>query len=316
MIDIFFLGTGAGKPTLERTLSGTLIRTNQSTILLDCGETTQVQLMKLGISPMRIDTVVISHLHGDHFFGLPGLLQTMDLLQRKNPIKVTGPKGVQDFLECVQEVTTPLTYPLIFQSIEDYKHYKHKDVEITHRKVEHSVDSYATAITLVFKTGRFFPEKAKALGVPEGPLWKSLKDGKPITSESGKTIHPFDVTGEPPLPLKIVYSSDTKPCIAMDELARNATLLIHDSTYQATHQDLAEIALHSTALDAAHIAKKAKVEYLFLTHISPRYKDRSQMLEEAKTVFSNTFIPRDLSHYRITINKKTQKPVLSHYKIP
>ncbi|MHA2407504.1 MAG: ribonuclease Z [Candidatus Ranarchaeia archaeon] len=315
MIDIFFLGTGATKPTLERAVSGIIVRTNKTSILLDCGETTQIQLMKLGINPMKISLIVVSHLHGDHFFGLPGLLQTMDLLQRKTPITITGPKGILDYLKFVQKITTTLTYPVVFQPIEKHKQYSHKDVVLTHALVNHSVESYATLISLIFKTGKFLPERAKEEGIPKGPFWKDLKNGKSVTLENGRIILPQKVTEDPPDPLKIVYSSDTRPCQSLEELTTGATVLIHDSTYSTEEKSLAELTMHSTAKQAAKTAQEVGVHQLFLTHISARYKQITSLLEEAKTVFPNTIIPDDLSGYRIGIDKKTLKPRIKTLKL-
>jgi len=307
MIELLFLGTGAGKPTLERSLSGIIVRSNQTTILLDCGETTQTQLMRSGISPMKIDLIIITHLHGDHFFGLPGLLQTMDLLHRQTPITIICPKGIQIYLECVQQITTPLTYPLTFRTIKSHQTYEHRDLTITHVKANHSIESYVTSTEFRFKTGRFLPQKALERGIPQGPLWRELKEGKDISLENGEVIYPSDVTEPAPPPIKIVYSSDTAPCQELRDIAQEATVLIHDSTYQSDDKRLAEIAYHSTAEDAAQLAQRVHAQYLFLTHISPRYKESTQMLQEAQAIFQNTRIPDDLSHYRVTVNKKERK---------
>jgi ribonuclease Z len=314
MIDIFFLGTGATKPTLERAVSGVIVRTNQTTILLDCGETTQIQLMKLGISPMKISLVVISHLHGDHFFGLPGLLQTMDLLHRKDPITITGPKKTLDYLKCVQKLTTSFTYPVVFQSIEKYRNYTHGDVVVTHSLVNHSVKSYATAISYEFRTGKFLPSRAKTKGIPKGPLWKELKNGRSVTLENGRSIRPQEVTEDPPEPLKVVYSSDTTPCQGLKGIASGVTALIHDSTYSTADKHLAELTLHSTAKQASEVAQEVGAYQLFLTHISARYKEPTVLLEEAKSIFSNTVLPEDLSHYLIKLDKKTKKPRIKAQK--
>jgi len=310
MISFCFLGTGAAKPSLERSSSGILISTEKATILLDCGENIQIQMIKARRKLMKIQLIIISHLHGDHFFGLPGLLQTMDLLKRKEEITIVGPKNLLKFINLVTEITNPINYPIRFKSIEDNHEYIHEDLEIRHVKVEHSIDTYATLIRKKFETGKFLPNKAIKLQIPKGELWGKLKQGKNVTLDDGVLVNPLDVTEKPPPPMSIVYSSDTKPCDNIRDLSKDAFVLIHDSTYSTDDSEIAEIAFHSTIKDACEIAEIANVKNLFLTHISSRYKDSKSLQEEARKYFKKSYLVNDLDHYLIRINKATNQLIL------
>ncbi|MCX8170355.1 MAG: ribonuclease Z [Candidatus Bathyarchaeota archaeon] len=302
---IIFLGTAASVPTNDRSLPSIIVQREGDILMLDCGEGTQRQMIKAKIGLNRKMAIFITHMHGDHVLGLPGVIQTMSLLGRDKSLQIYGPAGIKDFLESIfKTVKFWLSFSIEINEIE-YEGTVHKEREYEVQAVwaEHSTQSLAYAFIEKPKPGKFHPEKATALGIPKGPLWSALQRGEEVTLPDGRIVKPSDVMGPPRPGRKIVYSGDTRPSEKIAYLAENADVLIHEATLS---DDLAEKAReegHSTPSEAAQIALKANVKLLVLTHISARYSDPSVLLEQAKKIFPNTLIPKDLDIVEVPLPK-------------
>src|SRR6266536_58374 len=293
-IDVVFLGTGGSLPTKERGLPSVALRRDGELILLDCGEGTQRQMMHAGLGFNRPTIILISHLHGDHILGLPGLLQTMSSLARDKPLDLYGPKGLMKFLNLIYR---PLGYPANFgvraKELSPGQEVDRGEYLIRTTLAKHDIPCIAYSIEEKERPGRFHPEKAKRLGVPEGPLWGELQHGKEVKVE-GKTVTPRQVIEEPRPGLKIVYAIDTRPSDEVKTLAREADLLMHDGGFAEDRRDKAKEYFHSTAREAARVAKVARVRKLALVHISAVTRDDSILLKQARSVFKATLVPKDL----------------------
>ncbi|MHA1754505.1 MAG: ribonuclease Z [Candidatus Odinarchaeia archaeon] len=293
---MFFLGTSGGMPTVNRSGPSVAVRKNGRIILFDCGEGTQVQMQKISLSIVKISKILISHLHGDHIAGLPGLLMSMGLFGRKKPLLIIGPKGVRRFMSCLKDTAKlGIVYEIkIIELDKEHHELNFKDHKIIAVKALHNeVFAYSYILEEKQRPGRFYPEKALNLGIPEGELWSRLQKGEKITIESG-VILPSQVMGPPRRGRKIVYTGDTRPNNILAEYASEADLLIHESTFDSSLSERALEYGHSTAVEAADFAVKTKVKKLVLFHISPRYSDVKILLTEAKKIFENTIIAQDL----------------------
>lgn len=302
---IIFLGTSASVPTDDRSLPSIIIQREGDILMFDCGEGTQRQMIRAGIGLNRKMIVFITHMHGDHILGLPGMIQTMSLLGRDKPLQIYGPSGIRDFMEAIiRTVRFWLSFPIMVNEVDlEGTVYKGEDYEVQAVFAEHSIQSLAYALIEKPRPGRFHPEKALALGVPKGPLWSMLQRGMEITLPDGRTIKPSDVLDPPRPGRKIVYSGDTRPSEKIIELARNADILIHEATLGDEFADKALEEGHSTPSEAAQVALKANVKLLILTHISARYSDPKVLLEQARKIFPNTYIPNDLERIEVPLQK-------------
>lgn len=301
MIEIVILGTTAGAPTKERGHSALAIKHEGKVYLFDCGENTQRQARIAGISLLKIKSIFITHWHADHFAGLLGLIQTMALLERKEPLYIFGPKPgklIVDTLKKLNEYAhfvSPihLGYDLIVREVEDGLVLAEDDVIVEATKAIHTLPAVSYRFTEKDKPGRFNLKKAKELGL-KPPQYGELQRGN--TVKAGKrTIKPSDVLGESRPGPKFVYTGDTGYNESLIKFAAGVDLLIHEATYTSELEDQGTKVGHATAKQAAEIAKKAKVKELLLTHFSSRYKDTTDHLDEAKEVFENTKTAKDFA---------------------
>jgi len=292
---IVFLGTAASIPTSERALTSVAVQRKGELFLFDCGEGVQRQMIQAKIGFNRNTKILLTHMHGDHVLGLPGLLQTMSLLGRDKPLEVFGPLGTKAFIDAIiQTVRFSLTFPVGACEVEEERIvYKEKEYEVRSAWAEHSVPSLAYALVEKPRPGRFHPELAVSHGVPKGLLWSRLQQGDEVRLPDGRVIKPQDVLDHPRPGRKIVYVGDTKPSDSIAKFAKRADVLIHEATFAEDLADRAEEDLHSTPTGAAIVAKKAGVGLLVLTHISARYGDASILLEEARKVFPNVLVAED-----------------------
>jgi len=291
---ITFLGTAASIPTKTRALSAVAIKREGELFLFDCGEGAQRQMIIAKIGFNRKTRIFITHMHGDHILGLPGLLQTMSLLGRDKPLQIYGPQGISEFIDAIKRtVRFSLKFPVEVYEIEDGLIYQEKKYEIHSAWAEHSVPSLAYALIEKPRPGKFNPERAISLGIPKGPLWSRLQRGEAVKLPDGRTIRPDDVLGPPRQGRKIVYVGDTKPSSVIADFAFGADVLIHEATFADELAERAEEDMHSTPSGAALVAKKAKVKLLVLTHISARYGDPQVLIEEAKKNFPNVLVAED-----------------------
>lgn len=294
-IIVKFLGTSGSVPTLKRSLPSVVVECPRELWMFDCGENTQRQMMQAKVSFHRKLKVLLTHLHGDHVLGLPGVLQTMALMDRKEPVQVYGPAGIKDFLVCTKETLNfGLTFPVeINEILSEGTLVDEENYSLVACKSNHAIESYAYVLTEKPRPGKFYPKKAQERGVPVGELWSKLQSGQEITLPNGSSVKPSDVMGPPRSGRKIVYTGDTRPFDGFAKLAADADLVIHESTFDDALADKAALDGHSTPSQAAGDAKAAGAKQLVLTHISARYSDAKLLLEQAKKIFDNTLVAED-----------------------
>ncbi len=292
---VVFLGTAGSIPTPQRSLPAIAVQRKGELFLFDCGEGVQRQMIKAKVSFHRKMKIFITHMHGDHVLGLPGLLQTMSLLDREKKLEIYGPPGIKAFVEAIkQTVQFVLTYPIEISEIEDAGVVcEEKEYEVDTIWTEHVIPSLAYALVEKLRPGKFYPKKAKSLGIPEGPLWSKLQHSSTVKLPNGRIVKPEEVLGPPRPGRKIVYTGDTKFLNSIIKFAEGADLLIHDATFDDELWEKAEEDGHSTPSQAAEVAKKAKSKWLVLTHISARYKTTDLLLEQAKKKFPRVDVAED-----------------------
>jgi ribonuclease Z len=294
-IDVIFLGTGGALPTRERGLPSVAVRRNGELVLFDCGEGTQRQMMHAGLGFSRPTSIFISHLHGDHLLGLPGLLQTMSSLVRDKPLELYGPKGLSSFLNALRTTLGfQSTFPLRTMELSPGAIVKKSGYQIRAILAKHDITCLAYGLVEDVRPGHFHPNVARRLGLPEGPLWKDLQYGKTV-SWDGRKIRPKEVMGPTRAGLKLVYAIDTRPAESVKRLAQGCDLLIHDGGFTLDRKDKAREYYHSTGVEAAGVAKASKSKRLALVHISAVTRDDRILLREARKVFRNTLVPKDLT---------------------
>ncbi|HIK01004.1 TPA: ribonuclease Z [archaeon] len=300
MFELTILGTTAGAPTKERGHSAIALKHEGKVYLFDCGENAQRQARIAGISLFKINAIFITHWHADHFAGLIGIIQTMALLERKEPLYIYGPKPAKIIIETLRKLDEyahfagpiHLGYDLIVKEIESGLVYSGENCIIEAIPSIHSVSGVSYKFSEKDKPGKFNVKKAKQLGL-KPVQFGELQRGNNVKVEN-KVVKPSDVMGAPRPGLKIVYSGDTAYNSEMVKFASEVDLLIHEATYTSELSDQAKEVGHTTAKEAAEIAKKAKVKNLLLTHFSSRYKDTKVFSQEARKIFKNTEVAKDL----------------------
>ncbi|MDI6708128.1 MAG: ribonuclease Z [Candidatus Thermoplasmatota archaeon] len=298
-MELVFIGTGGSWPSKDRNVSCVALRLGKEIILFDCGEGTQRQLMRSTISFMKISKIFISHFHGDHFLGIPGLVQSMTLNNRKEDLEIYGPKGSGKLVRTLLRLGyfTP-SFEVRVYDLNGNDNIEFEENRIRTCYADHNVPTLAYALEEYDRPGRFRIERAKALGLPQGPLYRRLQSGKSIVFK-GKRIKPEDVLGKPRKGRKLVYANDTRPCENVVKLAENCDVLIHDATVHSKLEEKANKYAHSSARQAAMIAKRANAKLLFLIHFSPRYKETDILEKEARKIFKNSICARDFMTYNI-----------------
>lgn len=289
-----FLGTGGSWPTSDRNTSCVAVKRGGEIILFDCGEGTQRQFQRSRLSYMQVDKIFISHLHGDHFLGIAGLMQTMHMNERGAPLRIFGPEGTEDVVRSLGRIGYfKPDFRVEARELGDKDALRFEGYRVEARDVRHNVPNLGYSLVEDTRPGRFNKVRALELGVPEGPAFGKLQAGERVTLADGRDVAPQDVMGPARRGRKIAYSGDAVPCEAMVELARDADVLVHDSTYGDDFAEANDYG-HSTAAQAAYIAKKAGVRKLFLTHFSARYRDVRPLVESARRVFPSTEAAHDL----------------------
>jgi ribonuclease Z len=294
MLSVTFLGTGASIPTIDRNVAGLAVQREGETILFDCGEGSQRQMMRYGVG-FSFREIFFTHYHADHLLGVTGLLRTMGLQDRTAPVVLYGPKGAQRVLGTAITLGVERNkFPVEILEIKPGDRLARDDYDIVVFATEHRADTVGFALVEHSRLGRFDPERARELGIPEGPLWGLLHRGKAVTLPDGRTVGPGNLVGNPRPGRSLVYTGDTRPHLSVIEASRNADLLVHEATFGGDELERAKETGHSTAAEAARVALEAGVRRLVLTHISSRYnRDASELLAEAKAVFPETVIARD-----------------------
>ena len=290
---VTFLGTSSAAPTRERGLPAIALRREGQVILMDCGEGVQRRVLDQSIGLGKDMTILVTHLHGDHVSGLLGLLQTMSLAQRKKPVAVVAPANLLRWLKVTSELLQiGLTFPIHFTPTKPGMVLRGAGFSVRAAKASHSVEAYAFVVEEDSRPGIFYPQKAKALGVPEGKMWSSLQKGRSVVVD-GKKVTPVEVTGPKRKGRKVGYSGDTRPTASLARFFSGCDLLIFDSTFRSSDSEKAVERKHSTSVEAAAIARRAKVRKLALTHFSARYTGTAPLVKEARKVFPNTVAARD-----------------------
>ncbi|HJW93740.1 MAG TPA: ribonuclease Z [Thermoanaerobaculia bacterium] len=292
-IRIVFLGTSAGMPSRTRNVAAVAVVMDGRVLLFDCGEGTQQQLLRCEqVRSGGIEAIFITHLHGDHLFGLPGLLSSLGLGGRRDPLIVYGPPGLAAYLRATPYLN--LAYELQVIEIEAGEVRRGSGYRVRCAPVVHHARCFAYRVDEDDRPGKFDAAKARALGVPAGPAFGALQRG-----EDWANVRSADVVGPPRRGRSIVYCTDTRPCDSAIELARDAHVLIHESTYDASLSEEAMARDHSTATEAAGVARDAGVERLILTHISPRYESSDALVDEARLVFAQTDAASDFAVFEV-----------------
>ena len=292
-LDIVFLGTAASMPTAQRAPAALLVRRGSERLLFDCGEGTQRQLQRSAIGLPDLQEIFLTHFHADHFLGLPGMLKTFALRGRdETPLTVYGPRGLRELFKQLHPFLGRLPYPLTLVELGVGERLERGDYTIEGFAVEHGAAALGYRVTEVERPGRFDVAAADALGVPDGPARGQLQAGEEVTLESGHTVRPADVLGEPRPGRKLVLTGDTAPSPLVVDAAHRADLLVHEASFMADEQERARDTMHSTAAEAAEVARLARVRLLALTHVSPRYFG-PELADEARDIFPDTVVPRD-----------------------
>jgi ribonuclease Z len=291
-LDIVFLGTSASAPTAQRSPTALLVRRGGDRLLFDCGEGTQRQLMRSTVGLPDLDEIFLTHFHADHFLGLPGMLKTFSLRQREAPLTVYGPPGLKELFSTLRRVFGKLSYPLELVELRAGEALERDGYRVLAFPVHHGTTAVGYAIAEETRPGFFDVDAADALGVPSGPERGVLQRGESLTLDDGRVITPDSVLGAPRSGRRIVIAGDTAPTETVSVLSEGADVLVHEATFLEDERDRAIETLHSTAQQAAEIARAANVRLLALTHVSPRYFG-SELVGEAREIFPATVVPRD-----------------------
>lgn len=304
-MEVFFLGTGAGLPAKLRNVTSIalkLLEERGAIWLFDAGEATQHQILHTSIKPRRIEKIFITHLHGDHIYGLPGLLSSRSFQGGESEVTVYGPKGLREYIRTSLSISQSyLKYSLKIIEIEEGIVFEDGQFLVEVLPLDHGIPSYGYRIVEKDKPGTLLADKLMEAGVQPGPLFRKIKNGETIILEDGRTLHPNDFLG-PDKPGRIIaILGDTRYCQNAIHLAKNADLLVHEATFSKGEESLAFDYFHSTTYQAAKIAKLAECKQLCLTHISSRY-DRNawqELVDEAKEIFANTDIAEDFKEISV-----------------
>jgi ribonuclease Z len=309
--DVIPLGTASALPTEDRHLSSVALERKGRVLLFDCGEGTQYRLMHADLSRVRVDAIFVTHLHGDHCYGLPGLLSTLALQQRDDPVTLVLPPGGGTMLEAIPGGDPEaLPFPLRIREVNgDLSHavvHETDEFTVEARPLAHRGFAMGFRFEERTRPGRFKPEKARALGVPEGPAFGRLQNGTPVAAADGTMVQPEQVLGPPRPGISVAYVTDTRPCDGGRALANDTDLLYHDATFADDHRERAETTGHSTARQAAAVARDAGAKRLLLGHLSARYADPTPLVREARSVFSAAEVAEELRRYEL--DPRTKEP--------
>lgn len=296
---LVFLGTSAAQPTEHRGLSCICLERDGEILMFDAGEASQISYMKSGLGWNKKMTIFVTHLHGDHCVGILGLLQTMSMQKRTETLEIFGPSGIEEFIAAnIKILNFGLSFPVLINIIKEGKILENSKFSMFACKANHSVTAFSYLFEEKDKPGRFNVQKAKELGIPEGELWNKLQNGNNI-SINGKKIIPEQVLGEKRPGKKIGISGDTMPTKELEKFFEGSDYLVFDSTFLDKEKQKAQETSHSTAKQAATLAKNANVKNLVLTHFSARYKDEIGHLKEAQKIHNSVFTARDLLEIEI-----------------
>ena len=310
-MQIQFLGTGAGSPSKQRNVSSLalkLLEERKTLWLFDCGEATQHQVLRTTIRPRKIEKIFITHLHGDHIFGLPGLLSSRSFQGGNEPLTIYGPKGIKEYVQVALKVSeSRLSYPLKFVELtDDGEVFSDKTFTVYAKKLDHKIACFGYRVVERDHPGELQVDKLRALGVPSGPIYGKLKAGLTVTLDDGRTLDGKEFIGKPQPGRVVAILGDTRKTKAAVELAKDADVLVHESTFAKNEGKMARRYYHSTSAQAAQIAKQAHAKRLLLNHISARYVGRAagQLAKQVKDIFENTQVVNDFDEVNIPLATK------------
>ena len=314
-MEITFLGTSSGVPTRSRNVSSVALRLPQraEVWLFDCGEGTQHQLQRSDLKSSQIRRIFITHMHGDHTFGLMGLIASCGLAGSGQPIDIYGPEGLKEYLQSAAKYSyLNLGSHLKIHTVKPGLLYEDDEFSVSCQLLKHRVPAHGYRVAEKDRPGMFNLDKAKSLGIPPGPIYGKLKQGQIVTLEDGRKINGKDLCGQPEVGRKVVYCTDTVFCDAAVELAKDADVLIHEATFAHQDAQMAFEKMHSTTTMAAQVALLAGVKQLIMTHFSPRYTSGSpiqlnDLKQEARAIFPNTKLAYDFYSYEVPRRKEEKK---------
>ncbi|QBE61654.1 ribonuclease Z [Pseudoduganella lutea] len=311
-MELQFLGTSSGTPTKTRNVAGVALRSADGWVLVDCGEGTQHRILRTNLSPHTLRAIFITHLHGDHCYGLPGLLASAGLLNRTAPMAIVGPAPLERYVRGVMDTTAlQLPYPVEFIDVADAgRATLLSDLAVTATALSHRIPSFAYGFTEKAVERKLDPARLAAVGVPRGPLWGALQSGLDAVLPDGRTVRPADVLQPPRRARRIVIAGDNDTPELLGDAVRDAHVLVHEATYtEAVLEKVGPGPQHSSALRVARFAREAAIPNLVLTHFSPRYQDSQGPLTladveaEARAEYAgNLFLARDLA--RLALDKE------------
>ncbi|MFG6114430.1 ribonuclease Z [Halobacillus sp. MO56] len=308
-MELFFLGTGSGVPSKERNVSALalqMLQERQSTWLFDCGESTQHQILRTNIRPRRIEKIFITHLHGDHIYGLPGLLSSRSFQGGETPCTIYGPKGLKEYVETALRVSgTRLPYPLEIIEVTEGVIYEDDGLQVKSIRLEHGLESFGYIIQEKDQPGELLPERLKEAGVSPGPIYQRIKQNEATELSDGRVIQRVDFIGPSKRGRKIAILGDTRYLESLADDLKHADILVHEATFAGADEQLAYDYFHSTNRQAAQLAKLADAKQLILSHISSRYQgeEAEELLREAREIFPNTVIAHDFYEHPVPANK-------------
>jgi len=296
---LVYLGTSAAAPTVERSLTCICLVRENEVLMFDAGEGAQIAYLKASLPWNKKMKIFVTHLHGDHCLGILGLLQTMSLQKRTESVEIYGPAGIEEFITAnIKVLNFGLPFPVFITVVEEGSVVNEKNYQINCCEAQHGIPAYSYCFEENERSGVFYPDKAKELGIPEGKLWQELQNGNSVEID-GKKIESSQVTGEKRSGKKIGISGDTRPTKKLEGFFKNSDYLSFDCTFSFELKDRAIETNHSTAKEAANLAKNANVKNLILTHFSARYNDESILLNEAKQIHESVIAAKDLLEIEI-----------------
>jgi ribonuclease Z len=305
-MQLYFLGTGAGMPSRQRNVSSLVLDLLDECAgcwMFDCGEGTQHQILQAPVKLAKIHKLFVTHLHGDHIFGIPGLLASRSNHGAEEPLTVYGPTGIRQFIDtslAVSDSRMKFELNIVEYAGEGIIHEEER-FWVEAARLDHRTECFGFRIVERDRTGSLDVEKLKRLGIPPGPVYGRLKQGATVELPDGTIVDGKEFIG-PPIPGRVVaILGDTRYCRESVRLSRRADVLVHEATFSSDRKEQAEMFCHSTAAQAAEVARQAEVRTLILTHISSRYQNdgAEMLLKEARDVFPNTYLARDFWSYAV-----------------
>ncbi|WP_164668694.1 ribonuclease Z [Virgibacillus doumboii] len=305
-MEMLFLGTGSGVPSKDRNVSAMalkLLQEQNSIWLFDCGEATQHQILQTSIKPRKINKIFITHMHGDHIFGLPGLLSSRSFQGGDDLLTVYGPTGIKEYIETSLKVSgTHLSYPIDVIEFPEGKLFEDDQFTVYTRKLDHGIESYGFRIVEKDKPGELLADKLQEIGIQPGPIYQQIKENDVVKTENGHIIYRDRFLGPDKKGRVLSILGDTRSTEDFSDFIEESDVLVHEATFGGEHEDLAHNYFHSTTKQAATLAKAGNVKRLVMTHISSRYQkeDYNMLLDEAKEIFPSTELANDF--YKVTID--------------